>query len=146
MREHITKPTQRDIIKYLESVEPKRRQEDALNLIDLMQKWTGMKPVAWGGGLAGKSGHSIIGFGYYTDKNGNEWMLTGFSPRKPHMSIYIMPGYDTFKDQLARIGKHKHTVSCLYLTNMSQNDMSALEEMVKGSVEIMKNKYEWRPS
>jgi hypothetical protein len=55
--------------------------------------------------------------------------MTGFSPRKANMSVYIMPGFKQYEDQLARLGKHKHSVSCLYLGRLDKIDLSVLEEI-----------------
>ena len=45
-------------------------------------------------------GDSFIGFGEYpytsarsAQEGDGDWPLTGFSPRKQNMSVYIMPGF-----------------------------------------------------
>ena len=44
-------------------------------------------------------GSSIVGFGsyHYKGKSGRQgdWMLTGFSPRKQNLTLYLMSGFDT---------------------------------------------------
>lgn len=150
MAENVTRPTSTDVDVFLKEVEHPRRREQAQFLLPLFKRWTGMKPVLWANGLAGKSGSGIIGFGHYHYRyaSGREgdWFLTGFSPRKQNMAIYIMPGFDGAEDILERLGPHKHSVSCLYLTNLAKNDMSALEALVRQGIEIMKERYEWRSS
>ena len=149
MSGNVTSPIDGDAKTFIQEVEHKRRREDALQLLPLFEQWTGMKPVLWAAGLAGKSGSAIIGFGHYhyKYKSGREgdWFLTGFSPRKQNMAIYIMPGFETYAKELSRLGPHKHSVSCLYLTNLAKNDMDALGVMVQDSVSLMKDRYEWRP-
>ena len=71
--------------------------------------------------------------------------MTGFSPRKAAMTVYIMPGFKLYEEQLARLGKHKHSVSCLYLSRLNKIDLTALEEMVVDSVKRMKEIYpQWK--
>ena len=141
MSENKTKPSTADVQAFLNAVEPARRREDGLVLHDLMNTITGMTPVLWG--------PSIVGYGeyYYKTGSGREglWPLTGFSPRKAAMTIYIMPGFKAYADQLARLGKHKHSVSCLYITRLANVDMAVLEEIITRSVARMKEIYpQWR--
>ncbi len=137
MSSNKTKPSDADVMAFLEAVEPARRREDGLVLHELMNRITGMTPVLWGPG--------IVGYGQYAYKyaSGREglWPLTGFSPRKASMSIYIMPGFKQYSEQLARLGKHKHSVSCLYITRLDQTDLTVLEEIIRDSVRRMKEIY-----
>ncbi len=70
----------------------------AHELIKIMKKITGEPPKMWG--------PSIVGFGKYHYKydSGHEGYscLTGFSPRKQNLSLYVMPG---FAEQDRSIGK-----------------------------------------
>lgn len=90
-------------------------------------------------------GPSIIGFGRYeyryeTGREG-ESMLTGFSPRKSNLSIYILPGYDDISEQLDRLGKHKKGKSCLYINKLADIDIDVLTEIVTESVARMRADY-----
>jgi len=150
MAENVTRPTDHDVDAFIAAVESNRRREDATMLLPLFRRWTGMKPTLWTNGLAGKPGNGIIGFGAYHYKyaSGREgdWFLTGFSPRKQNMAIYIMPGFKEHADTLSRLGPHKHSVSCLYLTNLAKIDIAALEELVCSSLKTMQERYEWQTS
>ncbi|MEO0327943.1 MAG: DUF1801 domain-containing protein [Pseudomonadota bacterium] len=150
MAENITQPVELDADTFLQSVEHKRRREDALALLPLFKDWTGMQPVVWANGLAGKPSSGILGFGHYhyKYKSGREgdWFLTGFSPRKQNLAVYIMPRLSPYEDLLEKLGPHKHSVSCLYLTNLAKNDLNILEKLVRSSLEIMKETYDWRTS
>jgi hypothetical protein len=68
-------------------------------------------------------------------------MLTGFSPRKSAMSLYIMPGYGEFDEIISRLGKHKTGKACLYINKLEDIDMAVLEELVTKSVAWMRKKY-----
>lgn len=87
-------------------------------------------------------GANIVGYGQYFYKyqsgHSGNFPLTGFSPRKASMSIYIMPGFKQYQDQLACPGKHRHSVSRLYVNRLDQVDLAMLEEMIRDSVERMK--------
>ena len=102
-----------------------------------MKKVTGEEPVMWGS--------SIVGFGkykyVYESGREGEWMLTGFSPRKQAMTLYLMSGYEKMDDLMQKLGKYKSSVSCLYIKRLSDIDLDVLEEMVRKSVEIIKKRY-----
>ena len=90
-------------------------------------------------------GPTLVGFGSYHYKyaSGREgdWIITGFSPRKAAMSLYIMPDYGEFDDIMARLGKHKTGKACLYINKLEDVDMTLLEELITTSVAWMRKKY-----
>ena len=96
------KTTQTDISvpKFIAAVEPESKRADAKALLSLFKKVTGLKPKMWG--------PTMVGFGRYHYKyesgREGEFFLTGFSPRKQNLSIYIMPGYQfgDMKEMLAQ--------------------------------------------
>ena len=137
MAENKTKPTRKSIDRFINSVEPARRADDARLLLPLFKRATGMDPVLWG--------DNMIGFGtyHYRYKSGRQgdYFLTGFSPRKAALSVYIMPGFKAYQTFLSNLGRHKHSVSCLYLTNLSNIDLNVLHDLVRQSVEDMKRIY-----
>ncbi len=129
--------TNADVDVFLNCVENQRRATDARQIVAMMARITGCAPQMWG--------DSIIGFDRYTYKraDGSEhsFMMTGLSPRKAALTIYIVPGFRKYADHLARLGKHKHSVSCLYITRLSNIDMAVLETIVADSVKVMRDKY-----
>lgn len=137
MSEPKTKRHDGDVNEFLDAVENPRRREDARRVLELMQEVTGELPKMWGS--------SIVGFGSYHYKyaSGREgdWMITGFSPRKQNLTIYIMPGFSEFSELLARLGKHKTSKSCLYLNKLDDVDLEVLAELVRESVNVMKARY-----
>ncbi|MEX1249781.1 MAG: DUF1801 domain-containing protein [Hyphomonas sp.] len=94
-----------------------------------MTNVTGLRPKMWG--------PSIIGFGRYAytydSGHSGEMCMTGFSPRKANMVIYILPGYRDLSDPLLRLGK-----SCLYFNKLTDIDMKVLEEIVAESLAYMR--------
>ena len=137
MSEPKTKRHDGDVNEFLDAVENPRRREDARRVLELMREVTGELPKMWGS--------SIVGFGSYHYKyaSGREgdWMITGFSPRKQNLTIYIMPGFSEFSELLARLGKHKTSKSCLYLNKLDDVDLEVLAELVRESVNVMKARY-----
>ena len=149
MSENKTQPIKGSVEVFINAVEHKRRREDAQLLLPLLSKCTGLEPQLWGSGLAGKPGSAIVGFGRYayTYESGRsgEFFMTGFSPRKANTAIYVLPGFKQYEKLLANLGPHKHSVSCLYLTNLAKNDLGALEEILRDAFNKMKSSYEWWP-
>ena len=113
------------------------RRADAAELLLLFTEATGFQPVMWG--------DNIVGFGqyHYRYDSGREgdWPITGFSPRKQNLSIYIMPGFSRYQTLLDKLGKHKHSVSCLYVNKLSDIDTATLKALVARSVKDMSELY-----
>ena len=90
-------------------------------------------------------GSSIVGYGkyHYKYERGREgdFFLTGFSPRKTAFTVYVMPGFSRYEQQLEKLGPFKTGKSCLYLKNLDVVDRSVLEEILTDSVAFMKDKY-----
>lgn len=122
-----TQPTGINVGTFLESVSEKRREE-TLTLIDMMHKISGENPYMWG--------PSIIGFGsqhyrYETGREGDMPRLA-FSPRKASITVYF-EGFDRYADKLKRLGKHKQSVSCLYINKLADIKLNILREMLEMS-------------
>ena len=72
--------------------------------------------------------------------NEGDFFVTGFSPRKQNLAIYIMPGLAKYPELLNKLGKHKLGKSCLYINKLADIDLSILERLVVASVEDMQEK------
>ena len=71
--------------------------------------------------------------------------MTGFSPRKSALTVYIMPGYRDLSAQLKRLGKHKIGKSCLYINKLADIDLDVLEELVDYNLRYMRENYQtWK--
>lgn len=137
MAENKTKVTEVDPAAFVAAVEHPTRKADAEVLLELMGKASGCPPKMWG--------PTIVGFGRYeykydTGREG-EFLITGFSPRKSNLSIYILPGYDDIAEQLGRLGKHRIGKSCLYVNKLADIDLDVLTEIVTDSVARMRKSY-----
>ncbi|MDO1559374.1 DUF1801 domain-containing protein [Brevundimonas sp. 2R-24] len=137
MAELKTRPTDASVEAFIDAVEHPGRREDARALDALLREVTGKAPQMWG--------PSIVGYGRYTYVNSTkkpaDWPVIGFSPRKANMTLYIMPGFSERPDLMARIGKAKTSVSCLYFNRLSDLDPAALRELCAWSVATMRERY-----
>ncbi len=127
--ENKTKPTAVSVTAFIDAIENETRRKDARTLLALLRRITGEKPVMWG--------PSIVGFGkrhyrYATGREGDA-PIAGFSPRKANLVFHLAhcPERDAL---LARLGKHKTGVGCLYVNKLADVDMAVLEELVVKSV------------
>ena len=133
MAELKTKPNDQSVEGFLNKVPDEKKRQDSFTILELMKQVTGDKPIMWG--------DSIIGFGTYKYKYASgrqgEWPVTGFSPRKQNLTIYIMSGFDEYDDLLTQLGKHSTGKSCLYIKKMEDIDQDVLRELISKSVEHM---------
>lgn len=136
MTEPKTKPTKDSVDDFLGRVTDEKRRNDCRVILDLMAEATRAVPEMWGS--------SIVGFGRYRYKYASgreaEWMITGFSPRKSDLTLYIMPGCEAFPDLMGRLGKYKTGKSCLYIKKLDDVDVDVLRELVAKSVERITGK------
>jgi len=137
MTELKTKPNEQNVEDFLKKVENPSKRNDSFEILKIMKEVTQQKPVMWG--------NSIVGFGSYHYKyaSGREgdWPLTGFSPRKQNLTIYIMPGFEKYDDLLKNLGKFKTGKSCLYIKKLQDIDIDKLRELIIESVNYMKELY-----
>ncbi|NJN41081.1 MAG: DUF1801 domain-containing protein [Flammeovirgaceae bacterium] len=136
MAELKTKKNKLSVTKFLNSIVDEQKRIDSFEILDMMMKATKSEPSMWGA--------SIIGFGSYRYKyeSGREgdWPLTGFSPRKQNLTIYIMSGFSKSGDLLKKLGKCKTSVSCLYIKRLSDVDKKVLNQIIKKSVVSLSKK------
>ena len=127
MAELKTRPTSVDPAKFIHSIKDERRRADAKTLLAMMTRVTGESPRMWGS--------SIVGFGsyHYTYATGREgeWCVTGFSPRKESVTVYILPGLHLQQANLKKLGKVTTGKSCIYIRNLDDVHLPTLEKMVK---------------
>jgi len=136
MAELKTKPSKASIEKFLNSVKDEKKRSDSYKILELMKKITKEEPVMWG--------PSIIGFGTYHYKyaSGREgdFFITGFSPRKQNLTLYIMSGFKKYPELMKKLGKSKTGSSCLYINKLEDVDVKVLKELITESVKYMRQK------
>lgn len=125
-----TKPTKVSVANYITAIPDERRRAEARTLLKVFKAATGKRPVMWG--------PSIVGYGSYHYKyaSGHEGdcCLTGFSPRKAAISVYLTAGLANYGPLLKKLGPHKKSVGCLYLKRLDGVDLKVLEQLIRKSV------------
>jgi hypothetical protein len=125
-----TKPTDRAVEEFIQSIENEDVRRDCATLIAIMGKATGAPPLVWG--------PSIIGFGsyHYVYESGREgdWFIAGFSPRKQNITIYLSYGFEEQADKLKDLGKFKTGKACLYVKKLSDINLDILTKLIERTV------------
>jgi hypothetical protein len=123
------------VTQFIGAVDDEIKRNDSFALLEMFSRITGEQSKMWGS--------SIIGFGQYHYKSERssqegDWMLTGFSPRRQNLTLYILPGFDEYTGMLKELGKHKTSKGCLYINKLSDVDQTVLEKLIKQSFTDMK--------
>ena len=128
-----TSQTDASVDTFLDAIKDDQVREDCRELAGIMEKATNAKPRMWG--------PNIVGFGSYSYKyaSGREgdWMLTGFSPRKQNISIYVTAGLERYDELMAGLGTHSCGKSCLYIKRLSDVHLPTLKKLIAASVKHM---------
>lgn len=139
MSEIKTKPSNLDIDKFLLTVEPEKKRADSFELKKLFDSVVHEKASLWN--------NNMIGYGSYHYKSERssqegDWPLTGFSPRKQYIAVYIMSGVNNYKDLLDKLGKYKiSSGSCIYVNKLEDINLDILGKIISSSVSDMKKLY-----
>lgn len=137
MAELKTKKNKQSVSEFLDRVEDPKKRTDCYKILEIMKKASGEEPAMWG--------DSIVGFGSYHYKyaSGREgdWFLTGFSPRKQNLSLYIMSGFKKYDGLMQKLGKYKTGKACLYINSLDDVNTDVLMELVSLSVKYIAGAY-----
>jgi hypothetical protein len=114
----------------LGAVADEQRRADGLSVLEIFKKVTGEPPKMWG--------TAIVGFGnrkvYRSDGGELDWLITGFSPRKTSLTLYVLNGAPNQAELLAKLGKHKAAGGCLHIKKLTDVDSAVLEHLIANSV------------
>ncbi len=126
-----TKQNTASVEDFLNAIDGEQKRSDSFVILEMMKKASREEPKMWGG--------SMIGFGlkrYKSPATGREvdWFLIGFSPRKANLSLHLTMDIQKQADTLAKLGKHKTGVGCLYINKLADVDIKVLEELIKTSL------------
>lgn len=135
MAELKTQKNSASVTDFLDSVEDEEKRRDCYTILKLMKQVTKEEPSMWG--------DSIVGFGTYHYKSERsrqegDWFITGFSPRKQNLTLYIMPGIGKYKELVDELGKCKTGGSCLYIKKLDDIDTAVLKQLVTTAYKNMK--------
>ena len=122
---------------FLDTVTDAGKRADSLKIIELFSEWTGFGPKMWGS--------AIIGFGtvHYKYASGREgdMPLSGFSPRKNNITIYMSDGFEGREALLSKLGKHTSSKACIYIRKLEDIDMEILKKINDASIAHTKKLY-----
>src|SRR5690349_15871580 len=133
-----TKPEKSKSVKdFLESIPDAQQKRDSYRIAELMTEVAGEEPILWGS--------SMIGFGKYHYKyaSGHEGdsFITGFSPRKSALTLYLFCQVEQQAGLLKKLGKHKTGKGCLYIKKLDEVDIDVLKEMIQVAVNWVRKTY-----
>jgi len=138
MAENKTKPNKTSVTAFIKSIEDEQMRRDARKVAAMMREAAGSRARMWGA--------NIVGFGeyHYEYESGREgdFMITGFSPRKQALTLYVIPGFKHFESLMSKLGKYKTGKSCLYIRRLSNVDEQVLKRLIVGSVKYMRKHYQ----
>lgn len=141
MPELETKRNAASVKAFVDGVGDAKRRKDCRAVMKIMRRASGRPPKMWG--------KSIVGYGTYRYENASgkpqQWMLTGVSPRKNELTLYIMNGFAKYGPLLKRLGPHRTGKSCLYIKDLDEVDLGALERLVARSLADLARSYEVGP-
>lgn len=90
--------------------------------------------------------NKIFGFGkyHYLDSKGGEhtFLVTGFAISSTGFTLYNMIGWESYKKEIGKLGKHKLSgKSCLAIKSIEDIDLEVLRAVIKDSCSEMKKRY-----
>jgi len=137
MAELKTKQTTASVEDFINAVKDENVREDCWAVVKLMQDITKAEPKMWG--------PSIVGFGLYTYRYASgktgDWMLTGFSPRKQNLTLYVMPGFDGYDELMDKLGNFTCGKSCIYVKRLSDLHLPTLKKLITASIKHLRKTY-----
>lgn len=107
------------------------RRAEADDLLRMHREVSGEEPVVWAG--------RILGFGQLTYRydTGREGIapLLAFAPGATKHTLYLVNDFsERWPDLMERLGPHKASKACLYLTRLSKVDQDVLREVLERSL------------
>lgn len=136
MTKNKTLATDASVEAYIASRANEQQAADCRILMAMFNKLTGEPAKMWGPSIVG---HGSYHYTYESGRSG-EAPLAGFAIRGRELVVYL-DCEDEGKPLLAKLGKHKMGKSCLYFKQLSDLDISILEQLVVDSIASVKLRY-----
>ncbi|WFR66213.1 DUF1801 domain-containing protein [Curtobacterium flaccumfaciens] len=107
---------------------PRRAEVDELLALHLGV--SGAEPVVWAGRIIGFGEHR---YRYDSGRSGLAPVLA-FAPGSARHTVYLAEDFaQRWPDLMVRLGKHRASKVCLYLTRLSDVDLDVLRELLERS-------------
>lgn len=136
MAELKTKKTEVPVSEFVAGIKEEEIRKDTQKLVKLMEKASGAKGKMWGPAIIGFGDHHLV----YESGRELDWFKIGFSPRKGKFSIYAMSEIMSDEKLMSKLGKHKTSKGCLYVTKLSDVDEKVLLQLLEKSVKNLAKK------
>ena len=114
---------------YIDSLTDEALKSDASVIMKMMHDISGENPVLYG---IGTIGYGVYKYHYTSGRKGDAHTLA-FYPRKGKITVYLMDGTARYSALLAKLGKHSTTSYCIYIKELSDIDVSALQQILEQS-------------
>jgi hypothetical protein len=114
---------------YIDSLADEALKSDASAIMQMMHDISGENPVLYG---IGTIGYGVYKYHYTSGRKGDAHTLA-FYPRKGKITVYLMDGTAHYSALLAKLGKHSTTGYCIYIKELSDIDVSALQQILEQS-------------
>lgn len=125
-----TRPSDVPFDDFFETIADEQVRDDCRIVVEIMRQATKAEPRMWGANIVGFGDYRFV---YANGRHAN-WMLTGFSPRKQNLTLYIMDGIEQHGDLMGKLGTHSCGETCLYIKRLSDIHLPTLERLVQSSV------------
>lgn len=129
-----TKASRASVAAFIGRIPDPERRADCRTLVRMMKAATGKSPKMWA---------TMIGFGdhHYRYASGHEGdtFAVGFASRRPDLVLYLLCGLPRQESLLAKLGKHRKSVSCLYIRRLADVDLRVLQKMIAATVRHLKS-------
>ena len=128
-----TKPDKTSVAGFIAKIRDKERRADCKKLVRMMKEATGKAPRMWA---------TMVGFGHqhykYASGHEGDCFVIGIASRKPYLVLYLMCGRVRAKGLLRKLGKHRASVSCIYVRRLADVDEAVLRKIIKVAVQDSK--------
>jgi hypothetical protein len=128
-----TQRNDRSVHRFLSSIKDETTRKDCFTILTMMKQITKKDPEMWG--------TSIVGFGSYKYRYDSgregEAPLSGFSPRKQNLTLYVMAGFTGYPELMQKLGKNSTGKSCLYVKRLEDVHLPTLRKIIQRSVRHM---------
>ncbi|UYQ78312.1 DUF1801 domain-containing protein [Glutamicibacter sp. JL.03c] len=109
------------------------RRAEAEELVEIFRGISHAEPVVWAG--------RILGFGEleyrYQSGHGGIAPLLAFAPGPKNHTIYLVSDFaERWPDLLGKLGKHRSSKVCLYITRLANVDRTVLRELLQRTMTL----------
>ena len=127
--------TNQTVDTYLASLDDEQTVKDSHVLIEMMQRISGHEPQLCN---VGTIGFDTYHYKYESGREG-DGLVIGFYPRKGKITVYMMDGTARYAELLAKLGKHSTTGYCIYIKQLSDIELSILEQILDESYKYIQS-------